>query len=135
MIMKAIPQIQKFMTTNPHTINADMSLVEAKKMMADLHVRHLPVLHAGKVVGVISERDVALLMALNGVDAHKTNVEQAMTEMPYITTPESPLDQVAMEMSEKRYGSAIVMQNQKVVGIFTAVDGLRALAELLHMKR
>lgn len=132
--MKAIPQIQKYMSTNPQTINADLLLKDAKKMMSEEGIRHLPVLRAAEVVGLLSDRDVALMMSMKGVDLATATIESAMTEKPYLTSPDAALDQVASEMAENRYGSAIVMQNHKVVGIFTAVDGLRALADLLHTR-
>ena len=46
--------------------------------------------------------------------------------------PEAPLDEVVREMAEHRYGSAVVLANGKVVGMFTTVDACRAFAELLH---
>jgi CBS domain-containing protein len=49
-------------------------------------------------------------------------------------TPEAPLDEVVAEMGARKYGSAVVMQNDKVVGIFTTVDVCRAFAELLHSR-
>ena len=132
--MKAIPKIQKYMSDNPQTINADLSLIQAKKMFADLHIRHLPVLQNGKIVGLLSDRDVALMLSFQGVNPESTTVQDAMTEKPYLTNPDASLDAVALEMAEKRYGSAIVVDNHKVVGIFTAVDGLRALSDLLHTR-
>jgi acetoin utilization protein AcuB len=55
-----------------------------------------------------------------------------MSTEVYAVHPESPLDEVASEMASKKYGSAVVLQNGKVVGIVTTVDLCRALAELLH---
>lgn len=132
--MKAIPKIQKYMTANPHTINDELSLAKAQSMMREFKIRHLPVLSSGKVVGLISERDIGLLSSLQGVDPEKTAVGQAMAETPYLTSSEASLDEVAAQMAEKKFGSAIVMDNHKVVGIFTAVDGLRALSDLLRTR-
>src|SRR5690349_7778834 len=115
------------MTPHPHTINADLSLAKPKQMMCDLGVRHLPVLSAGKVLGLISDRDLNLMSGFRDVDVHNTTVEQAMTEKPYVVDAEALLDQVTTTMAEEKYGSAIVTQNHKVVGIFTAVDAMRAL--------
>ena len=61
-------------------------------------------------------------------------VEEAMTEQPYTVEPETPLDQVARTMAEKKFGSAVVLQNHKVVGIFTTVDACQALSELLQTR-
>jgi len=132
--MKQIPQIQKYMTTTPHTIGSDQALEKAKELMADLHVRHLPVLEDGKIVGVISDRDLSLISSFRDVDLKKTLVKDAMTTQPYTVSPEALLDEVVEEMAEKKYGSAIVLDGGKVVGIFTAVDGLSALAELLKTR-
>jgi acetoin utilization protein AcuB len=56
-----------------------------------------------------------------------------MTPDPYTVKPATPLDAVVTEMSEHKLGCAIVIQdNGKVVGIFTAVDGLRVLSEVLQ---
>lgn len=57
-----------------------------------------------------------------------------MEQNVYVVSPSAPLDEVAAEMARKKYGSAVVMQNEHVVGIFTAVDALTALAELLHTR-
>ncbi len=129
---KAIPTIQKFMTTTPHSVGPDQPLSVAHRMMHDHKIRHLPVLSGGQLVGMITERDVALIGAMKGVEQTSTTVEDAMSTSVYSVHPDAPLDEVAMAMAEHKYGSAVVIQNAKVVGVFTTVDACRALAELLH---
>jgi acetoin utilization protein AcuB len=131
---KPIPTIQKFMTTSPHSIGVDQPLSKAHAMMGDHHIRHLPVLHGGKLVGMLTDRDLRLVESLAGVDPSKVKVEEAMATVVYSVGPETPLDQVVGTMGEHKYGSAVVMQNDKVVGIFTTVDVCRALAELLRSR-
>ena len=64
---------------------------------------------------------------------HFFSVDEVMTPEPYTVRPEAPLDEVVLEMAEHKYGCAIIEQgNGKVVGIFTAVDGLRELGERLR---
>ena len=128
---KPIPTIQKYMTAAPHSIGDDQTIAQAQSHMRELRVRHLPVLRGGKLVGVLSERDIALIETLRDVDPQKVTVEDAMSQQVYTVEPTTPLDHVVSEMAEKKYGSAIVVQNHKVVGIFTTVDVCRALAELL----
>jgi acetoin utilization protein AcuB len=128
--MKQIPQIKKHMTFMPHTIGADISLKKAKAMMTEHGIRHLPVLDGGTLVGVLTDRDIKLASSLGG---NETTVEDVMMPDPFVVEPEAALDQVVGEMAEKKYGSAIIQQaNGTVVGIFTAVDGLRVLSETLH---
>ena len=56
-----------------------------------------------------------------------------MTPDPYTVKPRTALDDVVAEMAEHKYGCAIVVQdNGKVVGVFTAVDGLRAFHDVLR---
>lgn len=131
---KPIPSIQKYMSTSPHTIGQEQALEKAKKMMGENSIRHLPVLEGGKIIGLLSDRDVHFLTYLSGLDPSEVKVKDAMSLDPYIVSPDAALDEVAQEMSSNKYGSAVVMQNDKVVGIFTAVDALGALASLLHTR-
>lgn len=129
---KAIPQIQRYMTTAPHTIGDDQPLVTAHKVLREHHIRHLPVLRGGRIVGMLTERDLALVETLRGVDAATTTVADAMSQDVFTVRPSSPLDEVAEELAERKLGSAIVVDNGHVVGIVTTVDLCRALAELLR---
>jgi acetoin utilization protein AcuB len=129
---KPIPTVQKYMTTSPHTIGADQTLAQAHAVLKQLKIRHLPVLKGSELLGMLTERDLALIENLRDVDAHKIQVEEAMSTGVYTVSPDAKLDEVVNEMAEKKYGSAVVVQNGKVVGILTTVDVCRALAELLH---
>lgn len=129
---KAIPSVQKFMTTSPHSIGRDQTIAHASARMREFQIRHLPVLEGGRLLGMLSERDVALVEALGGVDPAVVTVADAMSTHVYSVRPDAPLDEVVREMASKKYGSAVVEQNGKIVGMFTTVDACRALAELLH---
>ena len=121
--------VADYMTPGPYTIGREQSLVAAKEMMQRIHVRHLPVLHGGKLVGVLSDRDLAAIETLPG--SRQMTVEDAMVPEVYITSEDALLATVAGEMARQRVGSAIVLRDDHVVGVFTAVDALRALAETL----
>lgn len=131
---KAIPTIQKYMTTTPHTIGAEQTLQKAHEIQRKLEIRHLPVLRGGKLVGLVSQRDLALVETLRDVDPERVLVEDAMSTEVYIVSPDAPIDEVVSEMAERKYGCAVVMQNNHVVGIFTTVDVCRAFSQLLHTR-
>lgn len=131
---KSIPSVQKYMTYQPHTIGNDQTLAHAQKVMRDLKVRHLPVLKGGELIGILTDRDINLVLSFETPEASQMKVEEACSERPYTTNPSTPLDQVVSHMAEKKYGSAIVTDNGKVVGIFTEVDAMKALAELLNTR-
>jgi acetoin utilization protein AcuB len=129
--MKQMPTIQKYMTPMPHSIGAKITIPEAQSMMREYRIRHLPVKDGGKLVGIITDRDVKLASAF--ADVAKLTVDEVMSQDPYTVSPDAPLDRIVSEMAEKKYGSAIIQQdNGKVVGIFTAVDALVALSETLN---
>ena len=126
------------MTPMPETVDEDLSVQDAKERMFRLGVRHLPVLHEGKLIGVLSQRDVAMAEALSSLDASQISVRSVMTEVPFSCGPDAYVEAVAREMAEHHYGSAIVVDPDrptKVVGVFTTVDALRALAEILEGAR
>ena len=131
---KPIPTIQKYMTTSPHTIGEDQPMTIAHRMMREHHVRHLPVLRGAKIVGLVSDRDLNMVETLKEVDPRKVLVSEAMSQEPYVVSPDAPLDEVVREMAEKKYGSVVVTQHDKVVGIFTTVDACRAFSDLLHTR-
>jgi acetoin utilization protein AcuB len=129
---KPIPTVSKYMTRAPHTVGVDQTLAHAHAVMTDHDIRHLPVLQGGELVGMVSERDLALLEQFSEIDPLATKIEEAMSPTIYKVAPESPLDEVVAEMAARKYGSAVVVQNGHVVGILTTVDVCSALAELLR---
>jgi acetoin utilization protein AcuB len=131
---KAVPSVQKYMTTSPHSIGGEQTLATAARMMHEHHIRHLPVLSGGKLRGLLTDRDLKLVETFRDVDPTKLTVDEAMTEQPYAVSPETPLDEVVSTMAGGKFGSAIVVQNGRVVGIFTTVDACLALSELLKTR-
>lgn len=122
------------MTTAPHTIGPDIPLKTAQAMMSKYRFRHLPVQRAGKLVGVISDRDLKLALAFGDLSSH--TVAEIMTEEPYAVVPETSLLEVVARMAEEKVGCAIITQKSgKVIGIFTATDGLELFAKVLESQK
>jgi acetoin utilization protein AcuB len=132
--MKHIPNVQKYMTYIPKSIGFDQPISQANDIMRKLHLRHLPVLKGGKLVGILTDRDIKLVMSFKDVDPTALKVEEACTPDPYITKPDAPLNEVVAIMAEKKYGCALIVDNEKLVGIFTETDAYKALAELLETR-
>jgi acetoin utilization protein AcuB len=119
-----------WMAASPHTIGDDQTLAQARERMRQFEVRHLPVLHGGHLVGVLSERDITLVESVSGVDLERTAVDEAMTEDPFAIGADASLAEVAGEMAKRRIGAAIVIEaGDRAIGVFTTTDALRALAE------
>src|SRR3989338_6698981 len=132
--MKAIPTVQKYMTYVPKSIGSDQTVAQASEFMRKLHFRHLPVLKGGHLVGIITDRDINLVISFKDVDASTMTVEECYTAEPYFTSPETPLNEVVAHMAEKKYGCALIVDNGKLVGIFTEIDAYKALSELLETR-
>jgi CBS domain-containing protein len=124
-------KIRHVMTPAPHTIGSDQKLALAHKIMHDYALRHLPVLRAGKLVGVLSERDLFFLETIAGVDIDIDSVSDAMTTEVYTAHPDDTLREVARVMFARKYGCAVVLEGDRLLGIFTATDALRYLADVL----
>lgn len=121
--------VARYMTRTPHTVAAEQPLERAHEIMRKYHIRHLPVLHGGKLVGVVSNRDLYFVETMKDVNPAEVMVEEAMTADPYVVDIETPLAEVAATMAERHIGCAIVTEHDRVVGIFTTVDALRAVAD------
>lgn len=127
-----MPPISRYMTRQLWTIRRDAKLSQADELMREHKIRHLPVLEAGKLVGIVSERDVFLFDRLADRDT-ETTVEDAMTVDVYAAGADDPVDTVVETMAEHKYGSAVVLNRRGAVeGIFTTVDGMQVLAEVLR---
>jgi acetoin utilization protein AcuB len=119
------------MTHTPHLIGAEQSMTAAHELMRTNGIRHLPVLHGGKLVGIVSQRDLHFIESLEDVDPDDVRVEEAMTQDVYAVSPRTPLREVVSEMSERKLGSAVVVDGLRIVGVFTTVDALDTLAGML----
>jgi acetoin utilization protein AcuB len=119
------------MTRTPQVIGVEQSLTTAHELMRSNGIRHLPVLHGGKLVGVLSQRDLHFVESLRDVNPDEVAVEEAMTQDVYAVPPRTPLREVVNEMAERKLGSAVVVEGQKIVGMFTTVDALDTLAGVL----
>jgi acetoin utilization protein AcuB len=127
----AIPRISKYMTATPVTVDRHTTLAAASKLMQERRIRHLPVLDGGELVGIITERDIKFAESFSIVDPRSVTVFGAMSEELYAVGPDTPIDDVVATMAENRYGSTVIVEGPRVIGVFTTVDACRALADLL----
>jgi len=120
-------RIRDYMSLSPRTVPLATHIAAAWALMQQHRIRHLPVVENGRVVGLISDRDLQVLRALHGVDPDDIHVSELMQGDPYVVGPDEPIQRVAHEMATRRIGSAVVVDNDEVVGIFTTTDALLAM--------
>lgn len=132
--MKRIPSIKRVMTPFPYSVSADASVDEAREFMREHGIRHLPVTENGELAGMVSDRDVKLML---GPDfAYPTGqtlkVRDAMVRDAYIVDLTERLDRVLEHMAEQHLGSVIVTRKGKLAGVFTVTDACASFADYLR---
>ena len=128
----AIPVIKAVMTPFPYSIELDSPLVEARRMMADHGIRHLPVTQGRRLVGVVSERDVQRALDSGPAPGASARVRDAYRSDVYAVQLGERLDAVLLRMAARGLGSAVVLKGDRIAGIFTTTDACRCFAEFLR---
>jgi len=129
------------MTPKPITLKPTDSLARAIDVMKEKKIRRIPIVsEAGKLVGIVSDRDLkdvspSRATTLDIWELHyvldKLKLKDVMTKSPWIVPPEMPIEKAALLMLEKRVeGLPVVDGKGALVGILTEGDIFRALVEL-----
>ena len=129
-----MPSVGAVMTPFPHAVGPDASVLDVEHMMQAHRIRHVPVQEDGRVLGVVSERDLHHLVhaALPDADKARLRIRLLLRQAPYVVEMNTPLDEVVLEMAERQIGSAAVLRHGRLAGIFSTVDACRLLGEFLR---
>lgn len=132
--MRHIPQMVVVMTPFPYHIDAAATLADAAAMMESHDIRHLPVFENGDIFGVLSERDLERAKVPGHPLREETElrVGDVCTQRPYFVDVADPLDKVLDAMVARRIGSALVLKDGELAGVFTSIDGCQLLAQMLR---
>lgn len=134
--MKSKLPVEEFTTPNPVTVPGDLSIDEARLLMREYDIRHLPVLREDIVVGIVSDRDLRVAQGLGSEHKLQIRVADIMASDPVSVDASTPLDEVAFEMSARKIGSVLVNKDSgDFLGIFTVTDALDALIEIVRTGR
>lgn len=132
--VKRIPAIKTVMTPFPYSVDEGATVDVAIEFMREHQIRHLPVTNDGNLAGMISDRDIKLMLgpdfAYPKVD--ELRVRDAMVRDAYIVDLDTRLDQVLEHMADQQLGSAIVTRKGRLAGVFTVTDACQAFAEHLQ---
>lgn len=132
--MKKIPAIKTVMTAFPYSVQPEASLHQAIEFMRTHSIRHLPVADHGNLLGMVSDRDIKLVLGPDFAypDPDKLTVGDIMRPDTYTVDLEERLDNVLAHMAEHHIGSAVVTRQGKLAGMFTTSDACRGFAEHLR---
>ena len=123
--------VEEYTTPCPISVTEEETYEKIVALMEENNIRHLPVVIDDKPLGIISRRD---LMPLEKFDSDRSlTAKDLMRAEPYCVLSTESLGNVAFELSQRKIGSAVVIdQDEKMVGIFTSTDALNALIEILR---
>lgn len=132
--------VKDIMTPDPITIDPDKPVHEALRIMYQYDVRRLPVIEGGRLVGIISDRDIkqvmgrpALVTRLSAGEEPSLNVRDVMTRNPITVRGDADLKEaIELTVENKISGLPVVDRDQKLVGVISEIDILRYALDLLQ---
>ena len=135
--MMADLRVRDIMGRSLVTVSVSERLSTVEDIMTLGHVRHMPVVRGGKLVGVVSERDLlraslSVLSEHRGAERraflHVVEIARVMSAPPIVIGPDATIDEAALVMAEKKIGCLPVVDGDHLLGMVTETDVLRAVA-------
>jgi acetoin utilization protein AcuB len=123
--------VRDVMSTDLVTVTPAESARRAYEIMRDRRIRHLPVVADGRLVGVLSDRDLRPVLLSPGLAG--ATVGELMSENVTTIAPDAPVEDAASLLVVKKIGCLPVMAEEGLVGIVTETDLLAVLVELLGL--
>ena len=126
--------VEEIMTRQVVAISPDMPIGDVTALMAQRALRHFPILDEGRLVGIVSDRDLRTVGA-DHPDARpgvgrRDPVAALMTREVWTVHPLDPVDEAAIAMRERAIGAMPVMEGEELVGIVSAADFLGAYGRM-----
>lgn len=139
--VEAMLSVSEIMTAQPYTLGPDDSLAQARKMMAEHHIRHIPVVSGdGCLVGLVTQRDVLAAADSNILPdqpAHEAE-ERYIALSTIMTSPVQTIDEsarlrgTALHMQQNKLGCLPVVRDDRLVGIITDSDFVSIAVNLME---
>jgi acetoin utilization protein AcuB len=136
-------QVSEWMTPAPLTVAPSTPMSKVQELMVRRRIRHLPVVEEGRLVGIITDRDVRTVQpspptSLPAREMHylfdRLTVRAVMTRPVLTVEPHESLAEAVRLMLENRIGGLPVTEGERLIGILTAVDLLRAFSTTLGIR-
>jgi CBS domain-containing protein len=112
-----------------HAVAAGASVIDAIRSMADNHVGALLVMEGSRLTGIVSERDYARKVVLQGRSSATTAVRDIMSAPVVTATPDDTVDHAMRLMTDRRIRHLPVLQGDKVVGVVSIGDLVRSIID------
>jgi acetoin utilization protein AcuB len=135
--------VSDWMTTKVLTIGPDDYLSDAIGLMKEKSIKHLPVVKGGKLIGILSDRDIkeyspSKATALDIYELHyllaNTRIKEVMRTKVMTTTPETPVEEAAMLFMDNNIGCLPVLDGKRLSGIISDRDIYHALVDITGIR-
>jgi CBS domain-containing protein len=114
--------VRDAMTESPRAMNTADPVVDAARLMREDHVGSLPVVEEGRLVGMITDRDIAMRVVAEGAEAETTQVGSVYTPEPVTVAPDADLAEALTLMARHQIRRLPVVEGTVLVGIITQAD-------------
>lgn len=137
-------KVKHWMTTDPITVTSDTLVIDAKKIMREKSIRRLPVVDKGKLVGLVTYRNIieASPSAATSLSVHELNylilkltVKNVMAKKPISVSPEDSVIDVILKGNVKGIGAFPVVDKGKLVGIVTETEVIQAMVHIFGTRK
>jgi CBS domain-containing protein len=120
--MNTVKQLLQRKSRGLCTIGPEASVFDALKLMADENIGALPVVENGELIGIVSERDYARKVILQGKSSHDTPVREIMTEGAVCVQPGNTIEECMALMTDRHVRHLPVIENGQLLGILSIGD-------------
>lgn len=127
-------RVREVMTTAPATVTLETSVSAARTLLQQRQIHHLPVLDQGRLVGIVSERDLLQVQPSPATSLSvweinylldKLSVGEVMTRFVITVTPDTPVLEAVRRLVGQKISALPVVENGQLIGIITRSDVLR----------
>ena len=122
-------KVSELMTQRPVTVRPDATCGEAATLMKQEDCGSLPVVEAGRLVGIVTDRDIVIRAVAAGKDPRSCRVSEVMSADPLTVMPDDEIAQAEKVMSERQVRRLPVVSDRKLVGILVTAQIARAESE------
>ena len=130
--MHTVAEILRNKGSDIWTISPDDVVIDALTMMAEKSIGALLVMSNEKLVGILSERDYARKIALEGLSSRKSKVSDIMSHKVLCVKPEQTVQECMALMSDKRARHLPVIDHKKVIGMVSIGDLVKNVMYLAY---
>ena len=136
--------VRDYMSINPITVEPNDSIGDALELLKDHSIRRLPVVSKNKLVGLVTETDLlkASPSAATSLSIHEINylypkikIRDIMTRDVVTISPDAAIEEAAVIMREKKFGTLVVAEKDNLVGLITESDLFKAFIDVFGFDR